>query len=419
MFLHTTDIPMLDYRKSDTVATYGKAKLTGKPRGLWYGRDFQWIERMQMYGHWNPVNAISLQGKSRHTLDYYQSVLLSKEVPNAEHGSVLIANGDPTQVHFVYTLPLTPSQFTTKWSDKALDKVFLMNESSLNEILPVFEAYFARLREEQAAQFTPDLFWAPQRFRESLEGLYLPAQSKRRKDRSEAYFASPAIQQALADYERSLEYLCQLGLLTPAMKKRCPGNAEYATHTVQFKDKYGIALLKAALRGELAMTGVYIELKRIAWGYFFQNVMQPEWGGIEFDASLFQPEYDEIFPGIKFLEAASGCLWHPEILFAGQTPDLTAILVWGASNEALPGIEQTILNRVRKSKGEFMYRQLGLTSYIPESNVPITEDERNYYLSRLYVAGVNATNTMKYIRRGKPVGVGVKGGKRKTRRRRN
>jgi hypothetical protein len=431
MFLHTTDIPMVEFRKSEGVATYGKAMFAGKPRGLWYGRDFQWIERMQKYNHWDPVGSISEKGTSKHTLEYYQSVLLSKAVPNAANTNVLRPNGNTTQLHFVYTLPLKPSHFTTKWSDKALDKVFLMSESSFDEILPVFEAYFAKLCEEQAALYTPDLFWAPQQFREAIEGVHYPAQTKRNFDRGivydgiERYLASPFVQQKIADYERSLEYLCRTNVLTAAMKKRCPGKAEYATHVVQFKDKYGIALLKAALRGELPIVGIFLELRRIAWGHFFQDVMQKEWGGVEFDASLFQPKYEEIFPSLLYLEAASGCLWHPEILFAGETPELAAILVWGASKGNLPRIEEEIFRKFAEAKGAFLYRQLGLTKRIPNAEVPITEEERNYYLSRLYVAGVNSTNTMKYIQRGKapgPAGAGAgagKGGKRMTRRRRH
>jgi hypothetical protein len=427
MFLHTTDVPMLEFRKSEGVATYAKAMFAGKPRGLWYGRDFQWIERMQKYGHWDPVGSIRNQGKSKHTLDYYQSVLLSKPVPNAAETNVLRPNGSEHQLHFVYTLPLRPSQFTTKWSDKALDKVFLMNESSLDEIFPVFEAYFAKLREEQLAAYEPTLFWAPQRFREAIEGVHHAAQVKRNFDRGilyngiERYLASPFVQQSIEVYEHCLEYLCRIGILTAAMKKRCPGKSEYATHVVQFKDKYGLALLKASLRGELPMTGIFLELRRIAWGHFFQDVMQKEWGGIEFDASLFQPKYDEVFPALLYLEAASGCLWHPELLFAGQTPELAAILVWGASKEDLPRIERQIIEKFVEAKGAYLYRQSGFTARIPNAEVPITEEERNYYFSRLYVAGVNSTNTLKYIKRGKapgPAGAG-KGGKRATRRRRH
>jgi len=421
LFLHTADYPILDYKKSIEVPTYGKAMLTGKPRGLWFGPGFEWIERMQKYGHWNWVGSIADPGKATHTLNYYESVFGPKPIPNAEPNAELRPNWDKGRVHFVYNLPIRPDQLTDDVHAPALDKVLIFSETNREEILKLYNSYLDNERSKELSQYKPEVL-VPEFYRERLEGLHHLEDTYRRLV-AEGKPGTPFYQELHEDYERSLTYLCATNVLTAAMKKRCPGKPEYTTKTVPFSEKSTVELTKAALRGDLPLIGVYRNIRNIIWGRFYRD-MESKWGGILFDKSLFQDKYNEELPFLKWLEAPSGCLWHPEILFAGQTPELNAILTWG-TRDSIPVLEKKVLDLVKyKYVGKLRSEEPNATKRLElkNENIVLPEDMKNYYLSRLYVAGLNSTDRIKYLKRGKAfvppsAGAGFSGGRRKTRRR--
>lgn len=82
---------------------------------------------------------------------------------------------------------------------------------------------------------------------------------------------------------------------------------------------------------------ISIAIRLIEYGKFFNTLMEPVWGGIDFDASLFTEELKAMYPFIEQVEIPSGCLWHPKEVMPGYIP------------RPVQGGKRTRRNKLRKS----------------------------------------------------------------------
>lgn len=90
-------------------------------------------------------------------------------------------------------------------------------------------------------------------------------------------------------------------------------------------------------RGTIGNRRLFDAIRLIEYGKFFDAVMKPIWGGIDYDASLFTDDLKRQYPFIVQVEIPSGCLWHPKDVMVGYkaTP--------------VTGGRRTIRKKLRKS----------------------------------------------------------------------
>ena len=163
------------------------------------------------------------------------------------------------------------------------------------------------------------------------------------------------------------------------------------------------------------------------YGDFLADVMEPAWGGIDYDQSLFTDPLKEAYPFLPYVEIASGCLWKPNQVLAGYTPTPTAVLAITDTVEKAKRIESSITasydraayetaKKVVNAEPEFRLARREAAyrgEYWDDIEPPRPEHPTPPIVDRLFIAGVNPEDgTLFLFKRGNV----VKGGRRKQRR---
>jgi hypothetical protein len=73
-------------------------------------------------------------------------------------------------------------------------------------------------------------------------------------------------------------------------------------------------------RGFTEHLKMFDRIRLFEYGKFFEEVMEKQWGGIDFDVSLFTDTLKTQYPFLVEVEVPSGCLWHPAQVMAGYEP---------------------------------------------------------------------------------------------------
>jgi len=107
---------------------------------------------------------------------------------------------------------------------------------------------------------------------------------------------------------------------------------------------------KAAVKSPMALypdgmkdyINLFDRIRMLEYGQYYENVMRKQWGGIEYDKSLFVPELESKYPFLEYIEVPSGCLWAPTAVMPTYTPKPIAVLGIASSPQEAALLEASV-----------------------------------------------------------------------------
>jgi hypothetical protein len=340
MFTHITEGPLTKLGINNPNAPR-RMMFWGKPLGLWYAPGLVWVKRIDKTKSWEITGRLESPGNVTHVLDYYTSVLENKEIPSGTSGDV----GD-SKAHFVYNFPLKDS-FETDINKPDVSKIFKLTSSNIdafeaslkpwliekfnNEFGTVKDTvYYSYLNSRHVNHFQKDFAYVVKEFLAS-KGIAPQLLVDNRKGHE-----ADNDNVTLDKYLRYMVQACLIKLLTEGgvslndLKQR--GTFQNTPHAVgltvkEFKVAFKNAKPDAFFPDGLTKNITLCDhIRMYEYGRYLDAVMSKQWGGIDYDESLFTPELEAKYPYLPYVEVPSGCLWQPTMVMPTYVPKPIAVL---------------------------------------------------------------------------------------------
>lgn len=322
MFLHLTNVPLKEISARGPVSM--SPLFYGKPIGLWYAPNFEWARRLDRIGEWAiTASDRATRGPYTFTLEYYEKVFGKVDIPTYTPGDVLKRFPQPQLPHYAYMFPLADTFATTP----ALDRIFNLKKSTVPMFLDGFEVYYKEALKKEVRR-VQNKFW--ERIRAKGDILHEPEIAE-----VEAYLRSQGLNPAIHSkgVNAYLPFLIQGFLIDELLRL---GMSEEEVRSIGTIRSWGSEMVQAVLKqgagkfqfpiGFKVKTGLFTRILLTEMGHYFEDVLRGIWGGIQFDASLFDGSLDKELPMLKWVEVPSGCMWHPDRVMVGYTPKPVASL---------------------------------------------------------------------------------------------
>ena len=443
-YFHLSNFPVPKLKDREPTYINHLAPLVGKPdKGVWFAPDLLWVRRMNRDKQWDISAGSGSLGGFPYTLDIFEKIFSkTAAVPDPLPAA---KNFGSKNVLYVYDLPVQ-SQFELDITKPAPNKILVVTSDTLGAFEKGFHDYLFPILNN------PETFMATVSSYLSGSGF----QSKRDITPS-PYMISIAAAQGITntDFMIQAAFLTKLrelgGDVDAAYESLLPDHV-FGSTILLMKDKipnfkaiFGVPpskmlktksypipkdnaevmkVLDPVLRcPKNAIIPFEDHLDRILsyeYGKYIQRSIEPNWGGLYYDPTLFpaDPEpwvfpdrrdfaalyakYPPLkrFPFLMWLDVASGTVWNPVSVFGTDT--LNPLCLVGVTNA--PPTEGPDGNIVIANRG------IGtVVGTIGKTETPIPNG------ANIFLAGVSAAdNSVFFYRTGR---IEETGGRRRTRRR--
>jgi hypothetical protein len=309
----------------------------GKPLGLWYAPDMEWVKRLDSIKTWDITAEKSKVGTLPFVLDYYTRVLTNQEIPMGTASDV-----GYRELHYVYNFPLKDS-FETDIGKPATNKIYKLTATNIEEFETAFKPYYIeKLLSELKRPIT--------RYEINLNAR-MSTFFKGDESKVLAFLATKGITPT-TDVNKYLRYMIRAFLI-----RELGANAKEEGTLRNDADAFGLTKkeFKSAVKSPLAvypdgMMGtieLFNRIRMLEYGQYYEDVMRKQWGGIEYDASLFVPDIESKYPFLPYIEVPSGCLWSPQDVMPTYTPKPIAVLGLATTPEMAATLEASVPEQYR------------------------------------------------------------------------
>jgi hypothetical protein len=267
---------------SPTAQPDASVQRKGKPKGLWYAEGEDWI-------------------KVLNDLEEEDDVLAKR----------FNMTRPPRGVRLKYEFPLD-GKFVDDINTPALDKIFRLTSANMDAFESKFQTYFTK----KLSEIKRDIEYYNRRFAEKKAEM---KKKPNERDLNKSKEPSPT-------------------LITISLKKSADARTPYLTAAeltelkmLEGTEKVSGAAVERAVQNKLYTlitspdpppenSRIFTVLRLVQYGDYYEEVMKPVWGGIDYDKSLFTDELKAKYPYIQYVEIPSGCLWHPKEVMPGYVP---------------------------------------------------------------------------------------------------
>ena len=471
MYLHLTTCPLVKLQDSYPGANYKVRKL-GKPTGLWYAKDRDWINLLDKNKTWMVTPENPRQCPFPKVAELYERILSKQALPLGDTGDGSVKGPGSCVEQYAYSFPLESSFLETITTPDPA-KVFNMTSATIPQFESAFQPYilgefyqylidpnvpnpFDAVFEGSSVRLTPEQDRMVQDFLDS-KGIAatergpggvrvsIPLNKRQCYRYLVRAFMVRELLKAVengpitVDVPRPREYVMDKKTWAPVevTKEKIAAAAPFKTpkaagFTGRSSDERDMNGYDQEITGDINPTGFdgYISLfdviRNFEYGNFLSEKMQPVWGGIHYDASLFTPELQAAYPFIQYVEVPSGCLWQPTRVLAGYTPAPIAVVAIANTQEEA----DTITKRVAfAGNPKTIARTQGCYAFArnPSAAKSIQGDVVSDFTPLLTIAGIKDGELFAFEKKPEVIAAGVAeaaatvGGRRrrKTRRARN
>jgi hypothetical protein len=249
-----------------------RVKKKGKPVGLWYAEGEDWIKVLD-------------------TLEKDEDAF-AKEINMSR---------PPRGLRLKYEFPLD-GKFVDDINTPALDKIFRLTSANIDAFESKFQTYFTK----KLSEIKGDI--------ESYNVRVAQAKSIKLKQPAPTLIMISLRESA----DARTPYLTAAEL---AELKKLNGDKKVSVAAVEraVQDKL-YTLITSSDPKSRENSRIFTVLRLVQYGDYYEEVMKPVWGGIDYDKSLFTDELKAKYPYIQYVEIPSGCLWHPKEVMPGYVP---------------------------------------------------------------------------------------------------
>jgi hypothetical protein len=388
MYLHLTTCPLVKLQDSYPGANYKVRKL-GKPIGLWYAKDRDWINLLDKNKTWMVTPGNPKQCPFPKVAELYERVLSKQALPPGDTGDGSVQGPGSCVEQYAYNFPLESSFLDTVAAPDPA-KIFNMTSTTIPQFESAFRPYllgeFYRylidrdvpnpydiVFEDGLVRLTPEQDQMVQVFLDSKgiagtkrgpKGVRVNAPLNKRQ--CYRYLVRAFMVRELLkavengpitlDVPRPREYFMEKKSWTPVevTKEKITAVAPFKTpkeagFTGRSFEERDINGYDQEITGDINPIGFdgYVSffdgVRNLEYGNFLSEKMQPVWGGIHYDASLFTPELQAAYPFIQYVEVPSGCLWKPTRVLAGYTPAPIAVVAIANTQEEADTITKRVV----------------------------------------------------------------------------
>jgi hypothetical protein len=285
-----------------------KPIFAGKPLGLWFAPGLAWIRRMNELRTWE-IRAEKIdRGVFPFTQGIYEIALNKAEAPLVDPADDAgFDKLDGFSTHYVYRFPITGEMISYTLEEASPEtKLFFLNNANADSIHHNYRAFYeASIHDSN--KFRVDLM-------HHLSSTVMTLCYNKNNELK----GQPYDERAVRDYTIIVEYLLKNGLLTSTMKKRHMDGYKDGKVVDLTNEKQLGNIITALKSHELDGTSPHTKLRILMYGQYWASEFEKRWAGIYFDESLFTPELMDIFPFLKDVEVASGCIFRPATLFGAE-----------------------------------------------------------------------------------------------------
>lgn len=447
MYLHLTTCPLVKLQDRYPGANYKVRKL-GKPIGLWFAKERDWINLLDTYKTWSVTPGDPKQCPFPKVAELYERVLSKEALPIGDTGDGTVNGPNSCLEQYVYNFPLGES-FVEDIATPDPAKVFKLSATTIPQFEAEFRPYllgefFAYLLDqvpnpydavfdESVVRLSEEEGQAVQEFLTKKEIKTTNGEPVNQRQCYRYLVRAFMVQELLKAVENGpitlqvpdeRQYLMQKKTWSPVEVTKeqilleAPfNNPQAAGFTMRTREERDISGYIQEIRGSLDPTGFsgYIKLfdvvRNLEYGNFLSEKMQPVWGGIYYDTTLFTPELRAAYPFIQYVEVPSGCLWKPANVLAGYTPIPIAVVAIANTQADADAITKRVVlagnpSTVARTRGcnEFTRNQTAMES--------IQGTAVSDYTPQLTIAGIKDGELFAFQKKPEVIAAAV-GGRRK------
>jgi hypothetical protein len=263
-----------------------------------------------------------------HISEYYTKVLEKKAIPIREGA------GESTSrtLHYVYKFPLEEAAFVDNVDAPNKTKVLRLNSSNISTFEERFQTYY---NEELPRRVYTNSYYdiiLPR----VLGGIFF----KTEQDMTvvKEFLVSKGFPPEDLNPNKYKKYVIR-AILMKMLNDKTPR---------PFKDNTSAGISKKFTTVNLDPSGFTgdVEIARnirlIEYGRFLEVNLEPNWGGIHYDESLFTDELKSKYIFLEYVELTSGCLWTPALVMPGYIPTPIAVLGIANTKENAMALEKSV-----------------------------------------------------------------------------